>query len=144
MDEEMKKAIDKYHEKREHFLKGGTPKAVERQHAAGKLTARERVTLLLDPASFVEYDLFIDRHPPDFGMADVDESATLRTLGQRNGRNFGLAIRHFEVHDIDPSRCVLIDPVGKQPMIFRGPPPAVHVHFDLRVILARDVVDLMH
>src|SRR4029079_18442143 len=36
---------------------GGGPRAIERQHARGKLTARERLELLLDPGSFVETDL---------------------------------------------------------------------------------------
>src|SRR6188768_2848224 len=40
---------------------GGGPRAVERQHARGKLTSRERLELLLDPGSFVETDL-LTRH----------------------------------------------------------------------------------
>ena len=38
---------------------GGGPARIERQHAMGKLTARERVDLLLDPDSFVELDAFV-------------------------------------------------------------------------------------
>ncbi|MDR7504565.1 MAG: carboxyl transferase domain-containing protein, partial [Armatimonadota bacterium] len=37
----------------------GGPERIERQHAAGKLTARERIDLLLDPGSFVELDIFV-------------------------------------------------------------------------------------
>jgi acetyl-CoA carboxylase carboxyltransferase component len=44
---------------RARALLGGGPSRVERQHAAGKLTARERLDLLLDPGSFVELDAFV-------------------------------------------------------------------------------------
>ena len=39
---------------------GGGEERIERQHAAGKLTARERIELLFDPGSFVEIDKFVD------------------------------------------------------------------------------------
>ena len=45
-------------------------KAVERQHARGKLTARERIDLLLDPGSFVEFDSFARHRSTNFGLAD--------------------------------------------------------------------------
>ncbi len=47
---------------------GGGTDRVERQHAAGKLTARERVELLLDPGSFVEIDALVTHRCQDFGM----------------------------------------------------------------------------
>jgi len=45
-------------------------KAVERQHAKGKLTARERIELLMDPDSFVEFDAFARHRSVNFGLAD--------------------------------------------------------------------------
>jgi methylmalonyl-CoA decarboxylase subunit alpha len=48
----------------------GEPRAVERQHSEGKLTARERVTALLDPGSFVEEFQLAETHVTDFGMAE--------------------------------------------------------------------------
>jgi acetyl-CoA carboxylase carboxyltransferase component len=53
----------------EAFLGGGAER-VERQHAAGKLTARERLDLLLDPGSFVELDAFVTHRSNDFGLAE--------------------------------------------------------------------------
>jgi propionyl-CoA carboxylase beta chain len=50
--------------------RGGGEERIERQHAAGKLTARERVELLLDPGSFVELDRFVTHRCTDFGMAE--------------------------------------------------------------------------
>ncbi len=52
----------------ERAREGGGPDRIERQHAAGKLTARERVELLLDPGSFVEIDALVTHRCRDFGM----------------------------------------------------------------------------
>ncbi len=49
---------------------GGGEQRVERQHAAGKLTARERLELLLDAGSFVEVDALVTHRCQDFGMED--------------------------------------------------------------------------
>ncbi|NCO69265.1 MAG: acyl-CoA carboxylase subunit beta [Acidobacteria bacterium] len=49
-------------------LEGGGSKRVERQHAAGKLTSRERLDLLLDPGSFDEVDRLVMHRCRDFGM----------------------------------------------------------------------------
>src|SRR3989304_171280 len=47
---------------------GGGKGRIEAQHAKGKLTARERIDLLLDPGSFVETDAFVEHRATDFGM----------------------------------------------------------------------------
>ena len=51
-------------------LLGGGAERVEKQHAMGKLTARERLELLLDPESFVELDAFVTHRSTEFGLAD--------------------------------------------------------------------------
>lgn len=56
--------------KRQEVMLGGGEKAIEKQKASGKLTARERIDLLLDKGSFSEFDLFIQHDARDFGMAD--------------------------------------------------------------------------
>ena len=48
------------------LLQGGGEKAMEKQKATGKLTARERILELLDEGSFHEYDLFIQHSGKDF------------------------------------------------------------------------------
>ena len=53
---------------REEARQGGGPVRVERQHAWGKLTARERLDLLLDPGSFVEIDAFVTHRATEFGL----------------------------------------------------------------------------
>jgi acetyl-CoA carboxylase carboxyltransferase component len=53
---------------RAEALQGGGPVRIERQHAWGKLTARERLDLLLDPGSFVEMDAFVTHRATEFGL----------------------------------------------------------------------------
>ena len=51
--------IKELQERREQARLGGGTKRIDRQHAAGKLTARERINVLLDPGSFEELDMFV-------------------------------------------------------------------------------------
>src|SRR5262249_4855623 len=51
-------------------LIGGGEERIARQHAQGKLTARERIDLLLDAGSFVELDKFVTHRCRDFGMEE--------------------------------------------------------------------------
>uniref|UniRef100_A0A8I3PKU4 Propionyl-CoA carboxylase beta chain, mitochondrial n=3 Tax=Canis lupus familiaris TaxID=9615 RepID=A0A8I3PKU4_CANLF len=55
--------------KRSAALVGGGQRRIDAQHKRGKLTARERISLLLDPGSFVESDMFVEHRCADFGMA---------------------------------------------------------------------------
>ncbi|MEE8313217.1 MAG: carboxyl transferase domain-containing protein [Myxococcota bacterium] len=55
----------------EQALLGGGQARIDRQHAQGKLTARERVELLVDPGTFREYDRFKTHRAQDFGMAET-------------------------------------------------------------------------
>ncbi|HEY3315603.1 MAG TPA: carboxyl transferase domain-containing protein [Bacillota bacterium] len=54
---------------------GGGPKRVERQHEAGKLTARERLDRLFDPGTFNELDLFVRHRATEFGMTGIEAPA---------------------------------------------------------------------
>ncbi|MET0628516.1 MAG: acyl-CoA carboxylase subunit beta [Acidimicrobiia bacterium] len=58
-------------ELREQALHAGSPAAVERQHQRGKLTARERIDLLLDPGSFVELDMLARHRAHGFGIENT-------------------------------------------------------------------------
>jgi len=55
--------------RREKAQQGGGEKAIEKQTAMGKMTARERITALLDKDSFNEYDLFVEHEARDFDMS---------------------------------------------------------------------------
>src|SRR6476661_556241 len=52
----------------DEHVHAGSARAVERQHARGKKTARERIDLLLDPGSFVEFDAFARHRSTNFGL----------------------------------------------------------------------------
>ena len=52
----------------EEAIHGGSARAVEKQHSKGKLTARERIDLLVDPDSFTEIDEFARHRSTQFGM----------------------------------------------------------------------------
>ncbi len=60
--------IERLERMRAEAQQGGGPVRVERQHAWGKLTARERLELLLDPGSFVELDAFVTHRASEFGL----------------------------------------------------------------------------
>jgi propionyl-CoA carboxylase beta chain len=60
--------LEELRRRREASRLGGGENAIEKQHAKGKLTARERLDLLLDPGSFVEIDPFVEHRCTDFGM----------------------------------------------------------------------------
>src|SRR5262249_39783304 len=67
---------------------GGGEERIERQHASGKLTARERVEMLLDPGSFVETDKFKTHRCPDFDMEKkkIPGDGVLTGYGTIDGR----------------------------------------------------------
>ena len=62
------KKVRELQKRREQVLLGGGEKAIQKQVAMGKLTARERIIQLLDDDSFNEYDLFVEHDARDFGM----------------------------------------------------------------------------
>ncbi len=65
----MRAILDQLAERREQARLGGGEKRIEAQHAKGKLTARERIDVLLDEGSFEEFDMFVAHRATDFGMA---------------------------------------------------------------------------
>lgn len=69
MTVEDEKVLELQHRKEKIYFGGGT-KAIEKQKAMGKLTARERIIALLDKDSFHEYDIFVEHDGRDFGMQD--------------------------------------------------------------------------
>ena len=64
----LKKHILDLRLRKQKIEQGGGEKAIEKQVAMGKMTARERILYLLDNESFTEYDLFVEHEGRDFGM----------------------------------------------------------------------------
>src|SRR5438094_371938 len=65
----MKDILEKLELHRDHARLGGGKQRIEAQHKRGKLTARERIALLLDRNSFEEFDTFVEHRCDEFGMA---------------------------------------------------------------------------
>jgi len=78
---------------------GGGAARVEKQHAAGKLTARERLDILFDPGSFTEIGGLIESRVPDFGMErkKVPGDGVITGYGKINGRLVFAASEDFTV-----------------------------------------------
>ncbi|MDH3902930.1 MAG: acyl-CoA carboxylase subunit beta, partial [Xanthomonadales bacterium] len=84
----MKQIIEQLEEKRKASLLGGGQRRIDVQHGRGKLTARERIDLLLDEDSFEEWDAFVEHRCTDFGMADqkIPGDGVVTGYGTVNGR----------------------------------------------------------
>jgi len=67
----MLAALAELERRREAARAGGGPKRVAAQHAKGRLTARERLDILLDPNSFEELDMYVEHNAAEFGMAET-------------------------------------------------------------------------
>src|SRR5687767_6826230 len=84
----MQEILKQLEEKRAAARAGGGQRRVDAQHAKGKLTARERIELLLDAGSFEEWDMFVEHRCADFGMHEqkVPGDGVVTGHGTVNGR----------------------------------------------------------
>jgi propionyl-CoA carboxylase beta chain len=74
----MQEILEQLKKRRAVAELGGGEKRIEAQHARGKLTARERIELLLDDGSFEEFDMFVEHRCTDFGMEETAYSRRWR------------------------------------------------------------------
>jgi propionyl-CoA carboxylase beta chain len=95
----MKNMLDRLEDRRAQARLGGGVKRIEAQHARGKLTARERLELLLDKGSFEELDMFVEHRSTDFGMAEVKipGDGVVTGWGTVNGRAVFVFAKDFTV-----------------------------------------------
>src|SRR5271167_5140213 len=84
----MDNILDRLEEKRIAARAGGGVRRIEAQHRRGKLTARERIELLLDPNSFEEWDMFVEHRTHDFGIDahKIPGDGVVTGYGTVNGR----------------------------------------------------------
>ena len=89
--------IQKLREMRKKARLGGGPEAIEKQHKRGKLTARERIELLLDPDTFVEIDMFVTHRATEFGMEKRKAlgDGVVTGFGKVNGRKVFVIAQDF-------------------------------------------------
>lgn len=95
----MKDILHQLELKRERARLGGGEKRIDSQHAKGKLTARERVELLLDSDSFEEYDTFVEHQTHEFGMDEnrIPGDGVVTGWGTVNGRLVYVFAKDFTV-----------------------------------------------
>jgi propionyl-CoA carboxylase beta chain len=95
----MDSIIRQLEKRRTTALKGGGEKRVETQHAKGKLTARERLDLLLDEGSFEEFDMFVEHRCTDFGMDEqrIPGDGVVTGHGTIDGRKVFVFSQDFTV-----------------------------------------------
>src|SRR5690242_128058 len=86
-------------DKQQRARDGGGPEREKAQHAAGKLTARERLELLLDDDSFEEVDLLVEKRNHDFGLDAkyLAADGVVTGFGRINGRNVCVYSQDFTV-----------------------------------------------
>ncbi|MDR6952927.1 propionyl-CoA carboxylase beta chain [Ancylobacter sp. 3268] len=95
----MKHILDELDQRRADARLGGGEKRIAAQHKRGKLTARERIELLLDSGSFEEFDTFVEHRCADFGMEanKIPGDGVVTGWGTVNGRQVFLFAKDFTV-----------------------------------------------
>ena len=95
----MKDVLEKLEAKRASARIGGGQARIDAQHKRGKLTARERIELLLDKDSFEEYDMFVEHRSTEFGMekSKVSGDGVVTGWGTVNGRTVFIFAKDFTV-----------------------------------------------
>src|SRR5881227_2912611 len=95
----MQNILDRLEKQREAARAGGGARRIEAQHHKGKLTARERIELLLDEGTFEEWDMFVEHRSVDFGMADnkIPGDGVVTGYGMVNGRLIFVFSQDFTV-----------------------------------------------
>ena len=117
----MHDIIQQLEKKRAHARLGGGEKRIAAQHAKGKLTARERIEVLLDEGSFEEWDMFVEHGCNDFGMADqkIPGDGVVTGHGYINGRLVFVFSQDFTVFGGSLSEahaekiCKILDKIGR-------------------------------
>src|SRR6056297_189140 len=95
----MNEMIDAFNKKSEQIERGGGEKRIEKQHKSGKLTARERISILLDEGSFLEIDKFVKHRCDNFGLEkkEIPADAVITGIGAINGKKVAVFSQDFTV-----------------------------------------------
>jgi acetyl-CoA carboxylase carboxyltransferase component len=89
--------VDDLHSRRDRALGMGGEQLVERQHSLGKLTVRERLELLLDPGTWVEYGMLADHMDAGLGDRYLAADGAVTGVGEIDGRRVAIAAYDFTV-----------------------------------------------
>jgi propionyl-CoA carboxylase beta chain len=123
----MKDIIDKLEQRRADARAGGGAERVAAQHKRGKLTARERIELLLDKGSFEEFDMFVEHRSDEFGMekTKIPGDGVVTGWGTVNGRAVFLFAKDFTVFGGSLSETHAQKMIKIQDMAMRARAPIV-------------------
>ncbi|MEM7193227.1 MAG: acyl-CoA carboxylase subunit beta [Pseudomonadota bacterium] len=123
----MQDILDQLEARRDRARLGGGERRIDSQHAKGKLTARERIELLLDEGSFEEFDMFITHRCVDFGM-DAQKPAgdgVVTGWGTINGRVVYVIAKDFTVFGGSLSEAHANKMIKIQDMALRNRAPVI-------------------
>ncbi len=93
----MRKAIEELRNKREEAKLGGGPERIKRQHQSGKLTARERMEILLDEGTFIELDPFVVHRTSEFELEEYMGDGVVTGYGTVHDRKIFVFAQDFTV-----------------------------------------------
>ena len=123
----MVDVIAELEKRRAEAALGGGQRRIDAQHAKGKLTARERIELLLDEESFEEYDMFVTHRCTDFGMDQqhIPGDGVVTGWGTVNGRQVYVFSQDFTVYGGSLSATHAQKIVKVQEMAIRNGAPII-------------------
>jgi propionyl-CoA carboxylase beta chain len=123
----MRHILEELERRRAEARAGGGPKRTQAQHAKGKLTARERLDILLDEDSFEEFDMFVEHRSHDFGMEKqrIAGDGVVTGWGTVNGRVIYVFSKDFTVFGGSLSKAHAEKIVKVQEMAARNGAPIV-------------------
>jgi propionyl-CoA carboxylase beta chain len=121
----MKHILVELEARRARALQGGGEKRIAAQHAKGKLTARERLEILLDAGSFEEFDTFVEHRAVDFDMdkTRIAGDGVVTGWGTVNGRKVFVFAKDFTVFggSLSETHAQKINKVQDMALRYRAP-----------------------
>src|SRR5256714_1685027 len=122
----MKDILEKLEGRRAHARLGGGQARIDAQHKRGKLTARERVELLMDKDSFEEFDMFVEHRATEFGMDEgpkIPGDGVVTGWGTVNGRTVFTFAKDFTVFggSLSETHALKIQKIQDMAMKARAP-----------------------
>jgi propionyl-CoA carboxylase beta chain len=123
----MSKMLERLEARRAQARLGGGERRIAAQHGRGKLTARERIELLLDQGSFEEFDMFVEHRSTDFGMehTKIPGDGVVTGWGTVNGRTVFVFAKDFTVFGGSLSEAHAQKITKIQDMALKGRAPIV-------------------
>ncbi len=140
----MKDIIEELERRRAEARLGGGIKRIEAQHKRGKLTARERIELLLDDDSFEEFDMYVEHRCVEFGMQDkkIPGDGVVTGWGTINGRVTYVIAKDFTVFGGSLSQAHAAKMTKIQDMALKNRAPVIGI-FDAGGARIQEGVDAL-